>query len=189
MKISHNGFSNIIEIVTFALVNLWIGFILFYIWNESFRNFLVFGKIQFLDTFSAKISGIVIIISGFWFFISALKELGCSWRLGIDEKHPGKLVTGGIYTFFRHPIYIFFDLYFLGIFILNRNIIFLVFAASIFALMHLQMLQEEKFLYVLSGEKYREYCLQTGRYLSWKKIFKKPEKDKPLLKPERSSPT
>ena len=115
-----------------------------------------------------KITGLILIISGFVFYILALKSLGTSWRLGIDDKNPGKLVTTGIYSFSRHPIYLFFNLYFLGTFLINGNLVFVIFAVLLGAVLHWQLIREEKFLLKVFERQYREYMSSTGRYFSFK---------------------
>ena len=125
---SSEGRKHSFEIIMFLLVNLWTFGVLFYALNQSFNTFPALPQLRFFDILGLKITGLVLISTGFIFFIMALIELGNSWRLGIDDKNPGRLVTGGIYAITRHPIYIFFDLYFFGIFLLNSNLIFLIFA-------------------------------------------------------------
>lgn len=81
------------------------------------------------------------------------------------QRTPGRLVTWGIYAISRHPIYLFFNLYFLGTFLINGTLIFLLFALVIAGNLHLQILNEEEFLQRTYGRAYQEYCLRTYRYL------------------------
>lgn len=120
---------------------------------------------------SVKIIGLVIVAIGFIFLIVAQINLGNSWRLGIDTVHPGKLVTRGIYSISRHPMYVFFNLYFLGTFFLNANFIFLIYFVLIVVNLHFQALQEERFLKDTFEKKYTDYISKTARYLAYKKII------------------
>ncbi len=72
---------------------------------------------------------LTLVLFGFAFFGSP-DSIGNLWRLGIDEKYPGKLVTKGIYAFTRNPIYLFFHLYFLGTFFLRDSAITCYFSRS-----------------------------------------------------------
>lgn len=112
----------------------------------------------------AKFIGAMLIIAGFVIFIWSLVSFGNAWRVGIDEKNPGGLVTGCIFAFSRNPIFIFIDLYFSGTFLINGSLIFLIFAVSVVAGLHYQILQEEKSLLKTYGQVYRDYCARVRRY-------------------------
>ena len=106
----------------------------------------------------------LVILTGDGLFVWALVSFGNSWRIGIDEKKAGALVTGGIFAFSRNPIFAFIDLYFLGTFQVNGGPVFLVFAILTMLALHWQILQEEKFLASRYGQTYQDYCRQAGRY-------------------------
>ena len=119
-----------------------------------------------LDSVPLKVVGSLLVVVGFVFFLSALLAFENSWRIGIDTRSPGKLVTTGIFALSRNPIFCFIDLYFAGTFLINGTLIFLVFAVSVVAGVHYQILQEERFLESQYGSAYRDYCRQSGRYLN-----------------------
>lgn len=96
------------EIIMFLLVNLWTFFMLAYSLHAAFGTFPNIPEIILFNLLPLKVFGLVLIISGFIIFVLALISLGYSWRLGIDDTNPGKLVTNGIYAISRHPIYLFF---------------------------------------------------------------------------------
>lgn len=99
----------------------------------------------------------------------ALIDLGPSWRLGIDRKRPGALVTHGIYGWMRHPVYVAFDLAFAGAFLALGQPIFLVLALLWIPLIHGMMLREERFLLARHGDAYLEYGRRVGRYMTWRR--------------------
>jgi len=107
------------------------------------------------------------IVCAFVIFVLALRALGNSWRLGIDENHPGRLVTTGIYAHSRNPIYLFFDLYFLGTFLINGSLFFLIMTVLAALNLHYQIRQEERFLARAHGAAYEAYCARTPRYIRW----------------------
>ncbi len=154
------------EIIMFLLVNLWTFFLLAYALNASFGTFTGIPKLILFDFLPLKVFGLFLIISGFVFFILALKSLGNSWRLGIDDRNPGKLVTNGIYAISRHPIYLFFNLYFIGIFFINGNLVFLIFAILLGIILHLQLLREERFLIKTYGRRYSDYKQNVSQYFN-----------------------
>ncbi len=154
------------EILMFSLVNLWTFCLLAYALNSSFGTFPEIPKIILFNFLPLKIIGLIMIISGFVIFILALKNIGNSWRLGIDDRNPGKLVTNGIYAISRHPIYLFFNLYFLGTFLINGNLVFLIFAVLLGIILHLQLKREEKFLIGIYGKKYSDYMQNVSQYFN-----------------------
>jgi protein-S-isoprenylcysteine O-methyltransferase Ste14 len=167
-----NGINgNIFVIASVILVNIWIAFILLCLLNETFRKWLNPLHVAIMDVIWIKIIGLILLITSFIFFISAQIALGNSWRLGIDRQHPGRLVTEGIYSISRHPIYLFFDLYFLSIFLLNSNIVFLIFTVIISIILHLLILSEEKYMIEFYGAVYKKYKIEVKRYLSPVRIF------------------
>lgn len=97
----------------------------------------------------------------------ALRCLGKSWRLGFDRTKPGPLVTDGVYGCTRHPIYVAFDLLFVGTFLVLGRPIFLALALVLLPSLHSYMQREERFLSQLYGASYRDYCGRVGRYFSW----------------------
>lgn len=97
--------------------------------------------------------------------IFALIAFGDSFRVGIDEKKPGILVTTGMFRFSRNPIYVCFDSFFCGLFLVHRNIVIAVGVIVFALLIHRQILREEKFLRSRYGAKYEEYFRKVRRYL------------------------
>ncbi len=147
---------------------VWINEILLYSLHIGFRIFPGLPDMQLVNSTPAKLIGVMSIAFGFVIYILALTALGDSWRMGIDNKVPGKLVTAGIFSVSRNPIYVFIDIYFTGTFLINGTLIFLIFAILTVAALHFQILQEEKFLAKTYGQAYMDYCTRTGRYITWK---------------------
>lgn len=104
----------------------------------------------------------VIAITG---FAVTLYNFGNSFRVGIDESKPDKLVTTGMFAISRNPIYVCFLMFFAGLFLIHRNIVIAV-AVLLFGLaIHRQILREEKFLTAHYGQDYAEYRKKVRRYL------------------------
>jgi len=98
-------------------------------------------------------------------FALTLISFGSSFRVGIDENEPGKLVTSGMFAISRNPIYVCFLMFFIGLFLIHRNIVITA-AVILFALaIHRQIIREEKFLLATFGDEYKEYCKKVRRYL------------------------
>lgn len=96
---------------------------------------------------------------------ASLVSFGNSFRVGIDEQKPDKLVTGGMFAISRNPIYVCFDAFFCGQFLIHRNIIIAAAVLGFALIVHRQILREEGFLAQQYGGEYEEYRQKVRRYL------------------------
>lgn len=113
----------------------------------------------------ARFTGFCVGILGDIIFLISVLCMKDSWRAGIPEKDKTELVTGGIYSFSRNPAFLGFDLMYIGVALMYLN--FLTAAFTIFAIvmLHLQILQEEKYMAATFGESYLQYKKKVFRYL------------------------
>lgn len=160
------GFRFLFELYAFAGLAVWITELLLYSLHSSFRIFPAPLHTLLIGSTTAKLAGVILVTLGLVVFILAFLSFGDSWRVGFDVKTPGKLVTTGIFAFTRNPIYVFLILWFIGIFLINGTLIFLIFALLAIAHLHYQISQEEKFCAGLYGQPYQDYCARTGRYFT-----------------------
>lgn len=116
-----------------------------------------------------KAIGLVLGILGVIIFGIAVWTMQDNWRAGIAESDKTDMVTSGIYRFSRNPAFLGFDLVYAGIGFMFLNPVLT--AASVFAgvMLHLQILQEEKYLSAVFGSAYDVYYRQTARYFGRKK--------------------
>ena len=109
--------------------------------------------------------GILLCVGGLVIFLLSVISFGTSFRVGIDHDHPDKLVTSGIFSISRNPIYIGFWLVLLGQFLVFPNLLFLLYIPAASWLFHRQVLLEEAFLSQHYGAEYNQYCSKVRRYL------------------------
>lgn len=109
--------------------------------------------------------GAVAVSAGFLILVWALRSFGRSWRVGIDTRNPGELVTSGAFSISRNPIFLFIDLYFTGTALIWPTLFFLAFALITVLGIHYQIKQEERFLANQYGAAYRNYAERVRRYL------------------------
>ena len=102
------------------------------------------------------------------FFISVL-TMRDSWRAGIPAKDRTALVTDGIYAYSCNPAFLGFDCMYIGVFLLYAN--WLTGICTVFAIvmLHLQILEEEKFMTATQGAAYLTYKNKVFRYLGRKR--------------------
>lgn len=99
-----------------------------------------------------------------WFAVT-LKAFGDSFRIGIDEDTPDKLVTDGVFAISRNPIYLAFISFISGMLMVYPNITILLVLVVFEIVIHRQVLREEKFLRGHYGDEYEEYCRRVRRYI------------------------
>ena len=95
----------------------------------------------------------------------AQSQMANSWRVGIDEKNKTELVTTGLFSFSRNPI-------FLGIMIANVGLLLIIpnaFTLLIVSLstvsINTQIRLEEAFLKSSHGQDYQDYLNRVRRWL------------------------
>ncbi|HKO98490.1 MAG TPA: isoprenylcysteine carboxylmethyltransferase family protein [Pyrinomonadaceae bacterium] len=158
------GLLLIIEILAFAVLIAWMVEIVLYAVHSSFRIFPAPLDSSLINSLLTKVVGVILITIGLILFLIAYVSFGDSWRVGFDVKTPGALVTKGVFSITRNPIYLFLDLWFVGAFLINGTLVFLIMAILAIGVQHWQILQEEAFLTNLYGQPYRDYCVRTRRY-------------------------
>lgn len=112
-----------------------------------------------------RIAGLIIATVGVMIFGLSVYTMRDSWRAGIPESDRTKMVSEGIYSISRNPAFSGFDLTYIGILLMFFNIPLLVFTCFAIFTLHLQILQEEKYLEKVFGIEYREYRRKVFRYL------------------------
>jgi protein-S-isoprenylcysteine O-methyltransferase Ste14 len=137
----------------------------FYIVFASAFKFPTVSKREFFRSGIVSWVGVLFCVAGLVLFALSLVSFGKSFRVGIDQDHPDKLVTSGIFAFSRNPIYVAFGLVLLGEFLVFSNWILLVYVVAAVWLFHRQVLREEEYLRKHYGQQYSEYCDRVRRYL------------------------
>ena len=114
---------------------------------------------------NARFTGFLLGLLGDGIFLTSVLTMRDSWRAGIPDRDKTELITSGIYAYSRNPAFLGFDLMYLGTFLLLGN--WLTGLCSAFAILtlHLQILQEERYLTAAFGDAYREYRRHVFRYL------------------------
>jgi protein-S-isoprenylcysteine O-methyltransferase Ste14 len=109
--------------------------------------------------------GVLFCLAGLLLLLWSIVSFGQSFRVGIDQEHPDKLVTTGVFAFSRNPIYMAFAIILLGQFLIFSNWLLLVYLVEAVWLFNRQVLREEDYLKQHYGKEYSEYCNRVRRYL------------------------
>ena len=161
------GLARVFEIAAFAGLVFWMVEVVLYALHSNANVLPATVHYQLFDSFPARVAGVLLISAGLIVFSLAFLNFGDSWRVGVDYETPGALVTRGIFSLTRNPIYVFIDSWFIGTFLINGTLIFLVLAVLAIAAQHWQVLREEEFLKKRHGEAYESYRNKVPRYLIW----------------------
>ena len=117
----------------------------------------------------ARFTGFCLGLMGDAVFLLSVVKMKDSWRAGIPAKDKTELVTDGIYKYSRNPAFLGFDFMYTGVLLMYFNPATAVFSLFAIVMLHLQILQEEKYLTAVFGEKYIGYKNKVYRYLGQKR--------------------
>ena len=93
-------------------------------------------------------------------------QMGASWRIGVDESETTELVTRGLYSRIRNPIYAGMMLFGVGLLVLLPTVYMVPFLITGYLSIDLHVRKaEEPHLRRQHGVAYANYAAGTGRYL------------------------
>ena len=117
---------------------------------------------------NARFTGFCIGMLGDLIFLASVLCMKDSWRAGIPDQDKTALVTTGLYRFSRNPAFLGFDLMYMGVLLMYCNPLTAAFTLFAMVMLHLQILQEERYLTGAFGAAYQAYKAQVYRYLGRK---------------------
>ena len=126
------------------------------------KGFLNGGDLPGLKSV-AMIIGFLLIFIGVavWIYAVIIQKIS-------DEISSGNLVTTGIYSIVRNPIYFAFLCVCTGVLITAHNVYLLIFPVVFYIFLTILMKQtEEKWLLEKFGTEYAEYCKHVNRVIPW----------------------
>ena len=88
-----------------------------------------------------------------------------SWRIGIDEKNKTDLVTSGLFSFSRNPIFLGIMIANLGLMLIIPNAFTLLIVSLSTISINTQIRLEEAFLKSSHGQDYQDYLNRVRRWL------------------------
>lgn len=118
---------------------------------------------------SLRYIGLLISAFGDIIFLISVITMKNSWRVGIYKNDKTKLITNGIYKISRNPAFLGFDLMYIGVTLLYSNPFIIIFSLFVITMLHLQILEEEKYLEKSFKDEYISYKNKTNRYLGIKR--------------------
>ena len=122
---------------------------------------------------NAQFTGFCIGMVGDLIFLISVLCMKDSWRAGIPDRDRTELVTDGIYAFSRNPAFLGFDLQYVGVLLMFCNLLTASFTVFAVTMLHLQILQDERYMTAAFGRAYLDYRHRVFRYLGRRKGEKK----------------
>ena len=95
----------------------------------------------------------------------AQSHMANSWRIGIDEKNKTKLVTKGLFSISRNPIFLGIMLANIGLFLIIPNAFTLLIISLSTISINTQIRLEEDFLKLEFGNDYLKYSKKVRRWI------------------------
>ncbi len=118
--------------------------------------FLEKGNFQYELTVPVT-GGFLITVCGISCIIASFRKIGAIPGIASEAS----LITGGVYSIVRHPIYSGTIITLTGLIILNQSFITAIYLPVSFVLYYLMVVFEEKDLMRIFGNEYREYSLRV----------------------------
>lgn len=113
-----------------------------------------------------QVGGTVLAVAGIAATLYAQRDMGESWRIGVDPSETTTLVLRGVFGLVRNPIFTAMLVFGLGIALVTPNLVALVGFAILVVTIELQVRAvEEPYLRSVHGDEYREYTARVGRFV------------------------
>lgn len=157
---AHNFVGNVFKILILLLLITFIA-------NLTNENWYIkyFVPIVYLENNILFFIGFALLhFSIIWIFIAQM-QMGTNWRIGIDEKNKTNLVTKGLFSVSRNPIFLGILIAVFGVFMILPNVFTFFIAFTGYIVIQIQIKLEEEFLLKEFGEDYNIYKKNTRRFL------------------------
>lgn len=146
-------FITVLELIvvgTYAFINEWYEYLLpfWYLENET----------------SQKIGWVLLLVSIVLVWVSQ-SQMANSWRIGIDENNKTILVTKGVFSLSRNPIFLGIMITNIGLFLIIPNAFTLLIISLSTLSINTQIRLEEEFLEREFGNEYMEYVKKVRRWI------------------------
>jgi protein-S-isoprenylcysteine O-methyltransferase Ste14 len=111
-------------------------------------------------------AGAAVFTAALWLFRRTHKELGRNWSVTLEVRDQHALVTSGVYSRIRHPMYLAFWLWAVAQALLLPNwVAGLSGLAGFGTLFFLRIRREERMMEEVFGDQYRSYVSRTRRII------------------------
>ena len=124
-----------------------------------------FLPISQLDNSTITCIGLFLLFISLAWTVIAQIQMKNSWRIGIDTETKTELVTNGLFSISRNPIFFGVFISLLGVFLATPNALAVLFLILGYVIIQIQIRLEEDFLTKEHGQKYLEYKQKVRRLI------------------------
>lgn len=121
--------------------------------------------ISYLRFDAFKIIGLILIHISLIWIAFAQYQMSNSWRIGIDESNKTELVTKGVFSISRNPIFLGMIISILGLFMIVPTALSFCLLITTYFIIQIQIRLEEDFLEKQHRQEYINYKLKTKRLI------------------------
>jgi protein-S-isoprenylcysteine O-methyltransferase Ste14 len=129
------------------------------------RAYVYVVPISWLDRAVLDGAGLGLLVISWAWTLLAQRQMGGSWRIGIDAEHHTELVQTGLFRVSRNPIFLGMRVMLLGFFLVLPSAAMLAILTTGDAVMQVQARLEEEHLAQRHGPAFAEYRRRTRRWL------------------------
>lgn len=159
----HNEVHDYIGSVMKVFIALLVVIVLVYaLFPAVYRNLGVF---ELLDIRALKWIGLALTHVSLAGILIAQNQMRTSWRIGIDYENRTVLITSGLFSVSRNPVFLFILLALVGLFLLLPNAIVFALLFAVYIVLQVTMRMEEAFLLMQHGIEYEIYKQQVRRLI------------------------
>ncbi|GAA0451757.1 hypothetical protein Aca07nite_56400 [Actinoplanes capillaceus] len=111
-------------------------------------------------------TGLIAAVAGIAVTLAAQRQLGASWRIGVDTTERTALVTGGLFAHIRNPIFTGMLAVTTGLTLMVPTIVSTLALACLLTAIQIQVRAvEEPYLLTTHSTAYQAYATRAGRFL------------------------
>lgn len=125
-------------------------------------------RVHVLDSTGIAFTGLVLAVAGTVLVLVAQMTMGDSWRIGVDQAERTGLVTHGVFSLVRNPIFSAMFIVVGGLALMVPSVLsiaaFVLLAVAIEAQVRIV---EEPYLLRSHGDDYRAYAARAGRFMPY----------------------
>lgn len=129
------------------------------------KIYALIPPIKSLEIQVLQLIGIGLLLISLVWTVVAQNQMKDSWRIGIDNETPTELVTEGLYTISRNPIYVGMIASLIGLVLLTPTVVSLMFLILGYVFIQFQIRLEEEFLEEQHGQAYKMFKQKTRRLI------------------------
>ncbi len=147
------GFISMIELVVISI----------YAFIPNWNKFLL--PLWYLESSILKYIGWSLLIISLVFVWYAQSNMKDSWRIGIDEENKSNLITSGVFSWSRNPIFLGIMIANIGLLLVLPNAFTLIIVSLSTVTINTQIRLEEEFLIKEHGQAYIDYKKRVRRWI------------------------